>query len=114
MSLPPEPISDQPPRGDHEQTWVLRLYVAGSTPRCAAALVRLRQVCEAFFPQNHRSEVIDLLDHPELAERDEILAIPTLVRHSPLPVRKIIGDLSDVQSLLVGLQTPTSRTSDPA
>ncbi len=114
MNLPAEPISDTATRGDPEQTWLLRLYVAGSTPRCVAALTRLKEVCEAFFPGNHRIEVIDLLDHPELAERDEILAIPTLVRQSPLPIRKIIGDLSDIHNVLAGLQTPTSRPSKPS
>jgi len=86
------------------ETWELRLYVAGSTPKCLAAFARLKKMCEENIPGRYRIEVIDLLERPQLAEGDEIVAIPTLVRKLPPPLRKIIGDLSDTERTLVGLQ----------
>jgi circadian clock protein KaiB len=83
--------------------WELRLYVAGQTTRSAAALVNLRRYCEQYLPNRYTLEVIDLLKHPQLAEGDQILAIPTLVRKVPEPMRKIIGDLSNEEKVLVGL-----------
>lgn len=85
------------------ETWELRLYVAGQTPKSAAALRNLRQYCEKFLQGCYQIEVIDLLKNPQLAEGDQILAIPTLVRKVPVPIRKIIGDLSDQERVLVGL-----------
>jgi circadian clock protein KaiB len=81
----------------------LRLYVAGQTPRSLAALANLRQVCEERVPGKYKIEVIDLLLRPQLASGDQILAVPTLVRRLPVPIRKIIGDLSNKEKLLVGL-----------
>jgi circadian clock protein KaiB len=81
----------------------LRLYVAGQTPRSAAALANLRQVCEERVPGKYEIEVIDLLKKPQLASGDQILAVPTLVRSLPQPIRKIIGDLSNKEKLLIGL-----------
>lgn len=87
------------------QTWNLRLYVAGQTPKSIAAFSNLKRVCEEHLVgQRYTIEVIDLLKNPQLAQGDEIIAIPTLVRSLPEPVRKIIGDLSNTERVLVGLQ----------
>jgi circadian clock protein KaiB len=85
------------------ETWELRLYIAGQTPRSVAALTNLRRYCEEHLQGRYRLEVIDLLVNPQLAEGDQILAIPTLVRKVPKPIRKIIGDLSGEERVLVGL-----------
>jgi len=84
-------------------TWELRLYVAGQTAKSAAALANLRRYCEAHLPDRYTLEVIDLLKNPQLAEGDQILAIPTVVRKVPEPIRKVIGDLSNEERVLVGL-----------
>jgi len=81
----------------------LRLYVAGQTPKSLTALANLKRICDAHLKQEYRIEVIDLVTHPQLAQGDQILAIPTLVRRLPVPIRKIIGDLSNVERVLVGL-----------
>jgi circadian clock protein KaiB len=83
--------------------WELRLYVAGQTTRSVAALANLQRYCEQYLANRYTLEVIDLLKHPQLAEGDQILAIPTLVRKVPEPIRKIIGDLSNEEKVLVGL-----------
>lgn len=85
------------------QKFHLRLYVAGQTPRSTAALANLRRVCEERVPGKYEIEVIDLLKKPQLASGDQILAVPTLVRRLPQPMRKIIGDLSNKEKLLIGL-----------
>ena len=85
------------------RTWRLRLYVAGQTPRSITALANLKRLCEAHLPGRYRIEIVDLLKEPQLARRDEIVVIPTLVRQLPPPIRKIIGDLSNQQKVLVGL-----------
>jgi circadian clock protein KaiB len=82
---------------------MLRLYIAGNTPRSVAALHNLKLVCEQQLNGRYRLEVIDLLKNPRLARENQILAVPTLVRKLPLPVRRIIGDLSDAKRVLVGL-----------
>jgi circadian clock protein KaiB len=81
----------------------LRLYVAGQTPKSLAALRNLKQICSDHLDGKYRLEVIDLMRNPQLAQGDQILAIPTLVRNLPRPIRKIIGDLSNVERVLVGL-----------
>jgi circadian clock protein KaiB len=81
----------------------LRLYVAGETPRSITALANLKRICEERVPGQYRIEVIDLLKTPQLASGDQILAVPTLVRRLPQPIRKIIGDLSNKEKLLIGL-----------
>lgn len=81
----------------------LRLYVAGQTPRSLQALSNLKRICEEHLAGNYRVEIIDLLEKPQLAAGDQILAIPTLVRAIPKPARKIIGDLSNTERVLVGL-----------
>jgi len=85
------------------ETWELRLYVAGQTAKSVAALANLRRYCEQHVPGRYQLEVIDLLQHPQLAEGDQILAIPTVVRKVPEPIRKVIGDLSNEERVLVGL-----------
>ena len=86
-----------------KKLWELRLYVAGQTPKSVAAFANLKKICEEHLAGQYRIEVIDLLKQPQLASGDQILAIPTLVRKLPEPVRKIIGDLSDTERTLVGL-----------
>src|SRR3982750_1923819 len=86
-----------------EEKWQLRLYIAGNTAKSAAALINLKRYCEQHLGNRYELEIIDLLVHPQLAAGDQILAIPTLVRKVPVPIRKIIGDLSNEEKVLVGL-----------
>lgn len=88
---------------EDEKGWNLRLYVAGQTPKSIAALANLRRLCEEHLEGRYSLEIIDLLIQPERATSDQILAIPTLVRKLPEPVRKIIGDLSNKDRVLIGL-----------
>jgi circadian clock protein KaiB len=89
----------------HEpEKWELRLYTAGQTPKSLAAIKNLKRVCEEHLAGRYEIEIVDLLKNPRLAKDDQIVAIPTLVRKLPDPVRKIIGDLSDTERALVGLQ----------
>jgi circadian clock protein KaiB len=88
---------------NRELTMKLRLYVAGQTPKSLAALSNLKQICAEHLDGKYELEVIDLIKNPQLAQGDQILAIPTLVRNLPVPIRKIIGDLSNVNRVLVGL-----------
>jgi circadian clock protein KaiB len=81
----------------------LRLYVAGQTPRSVAAIANLNKLCEKHLPGRYVIEVIDLMKDPALAQRDQIVAIPTLIRDLPEPLRRIIGDLSNTEKVLVGL-----------
>jgi len=90
------------PKGEIK-TWELRLYVAGQTPKSMVAFSNLKKLCEERLHGQYRIEVIDLLENPALAKGDQILAIPTLVRKLPEPIKKIIGDLSDKDRVLVGL-----------
>jgi circadian clock protein KaiB len=108
--------ADQPPvsleqlqskkahEGVDDSVWELRLYVAGQTPRSVAAFANLKRICEEHLPGQYNIEVVDLLKHPQLAAGDQIVAIPTLVRKLPEPLRKIVGDLRDTERALVGLQ----------
>ncbi len=90
----------------------LRLYVAGQTPRSLQALSNLKRICEEHLAGNYRVEIIDLLKKPQLAAGDQILAIPTLVRAIPKPARKVIGDLSNTERVLVGLDVRPARFVD--
>ncbi len=83
--------------------WLLRLYVAGNTPNSIAAFANLKEICEVHLGGQYQIEVVDLLENPTLARGDQIVAIPTLVRRLPFPVKKIIGDLSNRDRVLVGL-----------
>jgi circadian clock protein KaiB len=85
------------------QTYQLRLYVAGHTPKSVLALANLRQICEEHLHGRYEIEVVDLRQNPQLASGDQILALPTLVRRLPEPIKKIIGDLSSTERVLVGL-----------
>ena len=91
----------------------LRLYVAGQTTRSLVAIANLRKICKEHLAGRYRIKVIDLLEHPQLARGDQILALPTLVRRLPAPIRKLVGDLSDIERALVGLdlrpRTPKTR-----
>jgi circadian clock protein KaiB len=95
----------RPRKPDHRkpQVWNLRLYVAGQTPKSIRAFANLKVLCEEHLKGRYRIEVIDLMENPQLARGDQIVAIPTLVRNLPQPVRKLIGDLSDSVRALVGL-----------
>lgn len=95
--------SRTPGQPEHDgEFWDLRLYVAGQTPKSVSALANLKKFCEEHLAGKYRIEVIDLVQNPKLARTDQILAIPTLVRRLPAPMRKIIGDLSDREKVLVG------------
>lgn len=85
------------------EMWTLRLYVAGQTPKSIAAFANLKVICEEHLAGRYRIEVIDLLENPQLARGDQILAIPTLVKKLPEPVGRIIGDLSNTERVLIGL-----------
>lgn len=86
-----------------EEKWELRLYIAGNTPKSMTALANLKKYCEQHLQDQYSLEIIDLLVQPQLAAGDQIFAIPTLVRKVPVPIRKIIGDLSNEEKVLVGL-----------
>jgi len=86
-----------------DETWELRLYVAGQTPKSIAAIANLKKICEEHLERKYHIEVIDLLENPQLAKGDQVVAIPTLVRQLPPPLKKIIGDLSNTLRVLVGL-----------
>ncbi|MDZ7742853.1 MAG: circadian clock protein KaiB [Bacteroidota bacterium] len=83
--------------------WTLRLYVAGQTPKAITAFTNLKRICEEQLNGKYSIEVIDLLKNPQLANEYQIVALPTLIRKLPVPVRKIIGDLSDTERVLIGL-----------
>lgn len=89
-------------------TWNLRLYVAGKTPRSVAAIGNLKRICSEHLAGRCTVEVIDLLEHPQLAAGDQILAVPTLVRRLPPPLKRVIGDLSSTERVLVGLDLRSS------
>jgi circadian clock protein KaiB len=93
------------------EIWELRLYVAGQTPRSLAAFGNLTRLCEEHLPGRYNIEVVDLVKHPQLAAGDQIVAIPTLVRKLPEPLRKIVGDLRDTERTLVGLQLRPAKAS---
>lgn len=92
------------PECAREGFYELRLYVAGQTPKSVAAFANLKRICDEHLEGRYQIEIIDLLERPQLAKGDEIIAIPTLVRRLPEPIKKIIGDLSNTEKVLVGLQ----------
>ena len=100
---PSKPARTGAARETKSETYVLRLYIAGQTPRSMAALANLKKICEEHLAGQYKLQVIDLLENPQLARGDQILAIPTLVRKLPMPMRRIIGDLSNNERVLVGL-----------
>jgi circadian clock protein KaiB len=106
MQLSEEPTGPPPSEG---KAYRLRLYVAGQTPKSVQALRNLKQICEEHLQGRYEIEVIDLLENPQLAKGDQILALPTLVRRLPEPIKKIIGDLSNKERVLVGLDLQERR-----
>jgi len=87
--------------------WNLRLYVAGQTPKSLAAFSNLKQLCEEHLPGRYQIEIIDLVKQPQMAQSDQIVALPTLVRRLPEPLKRIIGDLSNLERVMVGLDLRT-------
>jgi circadian clock protein KaiB len=106
----PEARAEREPE-DSGDRWVLKLYVAGQTPRSTAALENLRSICENHLGGRYTIEVIDLAENPRLARTDQIVAVPTLVRKLPEPMRKIIGDLSNQDRVIVGLRLDPTRSA---
>jgi len=98
-----------PVEGGDQSRWELRLYVAGQTPKSLTAFANLKKLCEQHVPGRYRIEIIDLIEQPQLAAGDQILAVPTLVRQLPAPLKKIIGDLSNTERVLVGLDLRPAR-----
>ena len=96
-------LNKRKPVNTADDKWVLRLYVAGQSPKALAAYANLKKICDEQLEGKYSIEVIDLMINPKLGNEDQILALPTLVRKLPVPVRKIIGDLSDTERVLVGL-----------
>lgn len=93
----------------NSETFRLRLYVAGQTPKCIRAFANLKRICEEYLAGRYHIEMVDLLENPQLARGDQILAVPTLVRRLPEPIKKIIGDLSNTERVLVGLDLRPAR-----
>lgn len=93
-----------------DEIYRLRLYVAGASPKSLEAFANLKRLCEAHLANRYQIEIIDLLEHPMLARGDEIVAVPTLVRQLPAPMRRIIGDLSDTERVLLGLELEAGNT----
>ncbi|MBI2854458.1 MAG: circadian clock protein KaiB [Chloroflexi bacterium] len=91
------------PKKVKQDTWELRLYIAGQTPKSVTAFANLKKLCEEHLKGKYSIEIVDLLENPRLAAGDQILAVPTLVRKLPEPIKKIIGDLSNTERVLVGL-----------
>ena len=91
------------------KAYVLRLYIAGQTPKSIAALANLKEICETHLQGRYEIEIIDLIENPQLAQGDQILALPTLVRRLPQPIKRIIGDLSNTERVLVGLDLRARR-----
>jgi circadian clock protein KaiB len=101
-----KPARRQPPRtksSPRDDKWILRLYVAGEAAKSLTAFSNLKKICEVHLANRYSIEVIDLAKHPELAQTDQIVALPTLVRKLPEPVRRVIGDLSNMDRVLVGM-----------
>ena len=113
MNREPERQRDEEDGQDRnpDEFWELRLYVAGQTSKSMTALTNLKKLCEQHLPGKHSIEVIDLGKKPELARQDQIVAIPTLVRKLPEPIRKIIGDLSNTDRALVALEVRNETPS---
>jgi circadian clock protein KaiB len=95
-----------------ESEWELRLYVAGQSPRSVAAIRNLKRICDTHLAGKYSIELVDLLENPQLSINDQIVAIPTLVRQLPTPIRKIIGDLSNTERTLIGLQLRSAGPKD--
>lgn len=112
MKSQPNPGKQDQTGGDPER-WELRLYVAGQSPKSITAFSNLKQICEEHLQGRYSIEVIDLVQRPQLAADDQIVAIPTLVRKLPEPLRRIVGDLSNTERTLVGLQLRPANSPGP-
>ena len=97
----------------HTESYNLRLYVAGQTPKSIAALTNLQKLCETYLPGRYKIDIVDLTKDPALAQRDQIVAIPTLIRKLPEPMRRIIGDLSNTERVLIGLDLDLVNETPP-
>ena len=106
---PVPPVDAAYTAADVPETWELRLYVAGKSPKSVAAFSNLKRLCDEHLAGRYHIEVVDLLQNPQLAAGDQIVAIPTLIRKLPEPLRRIVGDLSDAERTLVGLQLRPSK-----
>lgn len=106
----PPPATTAPAQGEH---YILRLYLAGSTPQSIRALTNLKTLCETYLLGRYTLKVIDLYEQPERAREDQIVVAPTLIRHSPLPVRRVIGDLSKTARVLAVLDLPAAAPPSP-
>jgi circadian clock protein KaiB len=104
-----KPVKKRPVKTGGSDLFILRLYIAGQTPNSIAAIANLKKICEDKLKGKYRIEVVDLLVKPQLAKGDQIIAIPTLVRRLPPPVKKIIGTLSKTESVIVGLDLQPTR-----
>jgi circadian clock protein KaiB len=89
------------------EIWLLQLYIAGQTPKSLTAISNLKKICEDYLCGKYQIEVIDLVEHPHLARQEQILAVPTLIRKLPPPIKQIIGDLSNTEKVLIGLSIKT-------
>jgi len=98
------------PSRNHDESWVLRLYVTGSTPRSSRSIFNIRNLCESRLLGRYKLEVIDIYQQPELARQEQIIAAPTLVKKLPLPLRKLVGDLADTERVIAGLDLKTETT----
>lgn len=112
MSNVDEPAATPGSAGVGDETWALRLYIAGQTQKSLTAFSNLKKICEEHMAGKYTIEVVDLVKNPQLARSDQILAIPTLVRKLPEPIRKIIGDLSNTEKVLVGLEIIPRKNSE--
>jgi circadian clock protein KaiB len=99
--------ADELTSGDPGEQWDLCLYVTDRSPKCARAIENLRRFCEEHLAGRYQIEIVDLLENPGRAAEDQILAVPTVVRRLPMPIRKLVGDLSDSDRILAGLQLPS-------
>jgi circadian clock protein KaiB len=110
MSQPRTADNGSATPAEAQQMWDLRLYVTGQSPKCQRAIENLQRACEEHLAGRYQIEVVDLLENPRLAAEDQILAVPTVVRRLPPPIRKLVGDLSDTERLLIGLQLRPPRS----
>jgi circadian clock protein KaiB len=97
------PLPESASMETENEKWILRLYIAGQTPKSLTALSNLKKICEEHLAGKYTIEIIDLQENPGLGRKDQIMAIPTLVRKLPPPIKKIIGDLSNTERVLIGL-----------
>src|ERR1700680_2576406 len=111
MSQPRTADNGSATPAEAQPMWDLRLYVTGQSPKCLRAIENLQRACEEHLAGRYQIEVVDLLENPRLAAEDQILAVPTVVRRLPSPIRKLVGDLSDTERLLIGLQLRPPRSA---